>query len=129
MTSLICSSSLSLVPSVRLRRSFLKTIAGAGQMTKLKTADFITYLVPIAVQARRDGSPLFPSVRLAQNILETGCNLNERNNLGGFKVGGGRPNEWWLGATYKTPTWEVIGGRRIETFATWRSYASVYDFY
>lgn len=92
-------------------------------------AEFLAILAPQAIQARRDGSPLFPSVRLAQNALETGWKINKHNNLGGFKVGGGSPNEWWRGATYTTPTWEVINGRRIQTVATWRSYASVYDFY
>jgi flagellar protein FlgJ len=81
------------------------------------------------MKARRDGSPLLASVRIAQNILETGCNLNEHNNLGGFKVGSGAPNQWWKGKTYTTPTWEVINGQRIQTVATWRSYDSVYDFY
>lgn len=98
-------------------------------MAKLTKAQFIAALAPMAVRARQDGSPLFPSVRLAQNILETGCNLNKHNNLGGFKVGGGGTNQWWKGATYTTPTWEVINGNRIETVATWRSYDSVYDFY
>lgn len=98
-------------------------------MVKLSTAEFLTIVAPQAIAARNTGSPLLPSVRLAQNILETGGNLNEHNNLGGFKVGSGRPNEWWRGATYTTPTWEVVNGKRIETVATWRSYSSVYDFY
>ncbi|WP_158602384.1 glycoside hydrolase family 73 protein [Cohnella endophytica] len=90
---------------------------------------FIALLAPQAIQARLDGSSLLPSVRLAQNILETGSNLNKYNNLGGFKVGDGKPNAWWHGETYTTPTWEVYGGKRVQTVATWRAYDSVYDFY
>lgn len=91
--------------------------------------DFIATLAPFAIQARKDGSPLFPSVRLAQNLLETGGKIDSHNNLGGFKVGGGKPNGFWKGDTYITPTWEVVGGKRIETDATWRSYSNVHDFY
>ncbi|MFC5402118.1 glycoside hydrolase family 73 protein [Cohnella soli] len=98
-------------------------------MTKMKPAAFIARLAPEAIRARSEGSPLFPSVRLAQNMLETGCNLNGHFNLGGFKVGDGKPNAWWRGSVYSTATWEVIGGKRIETVAVWRSYSSVYDFY
>lgn len=90
---------------------------------------FINQVASLAIRAWREGSPLFPSVRLAQNLLETGGKLNAHNNLGGFKLGSGMPNEFWKGETYVTPTWEVIGGKRIETTATWRSYDSVYDFY
>lgn len=94
----------------------------------MKPADFIQRLVPLALKARLAGSPLFVSVRLAQNLLETGGKLNAHNNLGGFKATG-KPNEWWTGQTYTTPTWEVVGGKRVNTVATWRSYGSVYDFY
>lgn len=91
--------------------------------------EFVARLALEAVRARKDGSPLFASVRLAQNILETGCNLNDHCNLGGFKVGAGKPNEWWSGEHYTTPTWEVYNGKRVNTAAKWRSYASVYHFY
>lgn len=90
---------------------------------------FINELASLAIKVWKEGSPLFPSVRLAQNLLETGGRLNPHNNLGGFKFGSGVTNGFWKGATYITPTWEVIGGKRIETHATWRSYDSVYDFY
>jgi flagellar protein FlgJ len=95
----------------------------------MNRSDFIATVAPHAIRARKEGSPLLPSVRIAQNILETGCNLNQYNNLGGFKVGGGTPNEFWKGKTYTTPTWEVVGGRRITTTAVWRAYDSIYDFY
>lgn len=90
---------------------------------------FINTLTPFAKRARKEGSALFVSVRIAQNLLETGGSINAHYNLGGFKVGSGKPNGYWKGETYSTPTWEVIGGKRIETEAVWRSYDSVYDFY
>lgn len=90
---------------------------------------FINTLTPFAKRARKEGSALFVSVRIAQNLLETGGTINAHNNLGGFKVGAGKPNGYWKGETYTTPTWEMIGGKRIETEAEWRSYDSIYDFY
>lgn len=98
-------------------------------MARYNPVDFLAILAPQAIAARKEGSPLFPSVRLAQNILETGWNIDEHHNLGGFKVGDGKPNEWWRGDAYATSTWEVVGGQRVETVATWRSYDSVYAFY
>lgn len=90
---------------------------------------FFEILAPEAVRARQQGSPMFVSVRLAQNWLETGGNINKHNNLGGMKAGSGTANEWWKGATYKARTWEFVGGETVETIETWRSYDSVYDFY
>jgi len=98
-------------------------------MTKMTPAAFIAALAPQAIRARRDGSPMFPSVRLAQNILETGCKLHPWNNLGGIKVGSGKPNEWWRGKVVNKGTWEVYDGRRVDIVAAFRAYDSVYDFY
>lgn len=50
---------------------------------------FIELIAPIAVKLRLDNSPIFPSVRIAQAILETGGNVNAWNNLVGYKVGSG----------------------------------------
>ena len=66
-------------------------------MVKLSRAEFIATLAPIAIRVRREGSPLFPSVRLAQNLLETGGVLHPWNNLGGIKVGSGQTNAYWKG--------------------------------
>ncbi|SFB39614.1 flagellar protein FlgJ [Cohnella sp. OV330] len=90
---------------------------------------FFGLLGPQAQRARQEGSPLFPSVRLAQNLLETGGKIDERHNLGGMKAGGGMPNQWWHGETYTTPTWEFVNGKRVQVQETWRAYDSVYDFY
>lgn len=92
-------------------------------------AEFIAKLAPFAVQLRLEGSPLFPSVRLAQNLLETGGKIPSWNNLGGIKVGSGKPNEWWDGSSVNKATWEVINGQRVNTAANFRAYKSVYHFY
>jgi len=92
-------------------------------------AEFIAKLAPMAVEARKQGSPLFASVRLAQNILETGGKIPSWNNLGGYKVGSGIPNAFWKGRVYNGKTWEVYGGQTVNITAAFRAYDSVYDFY
>lgn len=90
---------------------------------------FIAILAPIVVQVRLEGSPLFPSVRLAQNILETGGVIPPTNNLGGYKVGTGKPNGYWKGEVAFKGTWEVYDGLRVEEQAAFRVYETIYDFY
>lgn len=48
--------------------------------------EFIEMIAPIAVKLRVENSPIYPSVRIAQAIQETGGNLNAWNNLVGYKV-------------------------------------------
>lgn len=86
-------------------------------------------LAPFAVQLRFEGSPMFPSVRLAQNLLETGGVIHTWFNLGGIKVGSGKPNQWWDGSSVHKGTWEVYNGVRVDTSANFRAYKSVYHFY
>jgi len=96
---------------------------------RLSKAQFIATLAPDAIRARREGSPLFTSVRLAQNLLETGGVIHPWYNLGGIKVGSGLLNEWWDGAWVRKGTWEVENGIRVDTAANFRAYKSVYHFY
>ena len=91
--------------------------------------EFIAKISPIAVQLRLEGSPIFPSVRIAQSALETGWKIPPWNNLGGIKVGSGKPNPWWDGSSVNKKTWEVINGQRVDTSANFRAYKSVYHFY
>ncbi|MFC6453452.1 glycoside hydrolase family 73 protein [Paenibacillus vulneris] len=80
------------------------------------------------MKLRREGSPLFPSVRIAQAMLETGCVLHEWNNLVGFKVGSGQPNAYWRGRSVSTTTWEVYDGIKVEGVqANWRAYDCIED--
>ena len=95
----------------------------------MKHEEFIEQLAPVAVQLRVEGSPLFPSVRLAQSLLETGGVIHSWNNLGGIKVGNGKPNAYWKGEIVNKGTWEVYDGQRKDVTAAFRAYESIYDFY
>lgn len=72
---------------------------------------------------------MFPSVRIAQNILETGCVIHPWFNLGGIKVGSGKPNAYWNGDIVNKDTWEVYNGQYTPIAADFRSYDSLYEFY
>ncbi len=90
--------------------------------------EFIRVVAPIAVKLRLEGSPIFPSVRIAQAILETGNQLNAWNNLVGLKVGSGQPNRYWDGSYVNRLTWEVVNNRRVDNVsANFRAYASIED--
>jgi flagellar protein FlgJ len=99
-------------------------------MTKLTSNDFINAVLPHVLQVRKEGSLMFPSVRIAQNILETGCVIHSWNNLGGIKVGSGKPNAYWRGGAVNKGTWEVYDGVRDDNVtAAFRAYDTLYDFY
>lgn len=89
--------------------------------------DFIAVVAPVAVQLRREGAPIFPSVRIAQAANETGWTLHEWNNLVGYKVGSGVTNAYWQGAYVNKGTWEVYDGTRTDVTAAFRAYASIAD--
>jgi len=91
--------------------------------------EFWARLAPIAIRARREGSSMFPSVRLAQNLLETGGVIHSWNNLGGIKVGSGGRNAYWRGRTVNKDTWEVYNGQRVNVSSDFRAYDSIYDYY
>ncbi|WP_088833930.1 glycoside hydrolase family 73 protein [Paenibacillus tyrfis] len=89
---------------------------------------FIAAVAPVAVELKREGSPIFPSVRIAQALLETGGRIHEWNNLIGYKVGSGQPNEFWKGKSVSTKTWEVYDGVRVDGVqAHWRAYDCLED--
>ncbi|MNI40151.1 Exo-glucosaminidase LytG precursor [compost metagenome] len=94
----------------------------------MSTQSFIATVAPIASQLRQEGSILIASVRIAQAMLETGCQLHPWNNLIGFKVGSGQPNAFWKGQSVSTKTWEVYNGIRYDQVqANWRVYACIED--
>ncbi|MCM3626003.1 glucosaminidase domain-containing protein [Paenibacillus glycanilyticus] len=97
-------------------------------MAPLTRMQFIASLVPTVEQVRREGSPIFPSVRLAQCLLETGGVIHRWYNLGGIKVGGGIPNPYWHGEAVVKGTWEVVDGTQVSMNASFRAYSSVYHF-
>lgn len=89
--------------------------------------EFIAKISPIAVQLRLEGSPIFPSVRIAQSALETGWKIPSWNNLVGFKVGSRPPNGYWRGAYVNKGTWEVYDGKRTDVVAAFRAYDTIDD--
>lgn len=90
--------------------------------------EFIAVIAPIAVKLRKEGSPIFPSVRIAQAMLETGCAIHSWNNLVGLKVGSRPPNAYWKGRSVSTKTWEVYDGIRVDGVqANWRAYDTIED--
>lgn len=98
-------------------------------MEALTKQQFIEQLAPTVIRIKQEGSTMFPSVRLAQNVLETGGVIHPWYNLGGIKVGSGKTNAYWRGESVIKDTWEVIDGRSQKTQAAFRSYTSVYHFY
>jgi len=90
-------------------------------------ASFIVTIAPIAIKLHVEGSPIFPSVRIAQAGLETGWSIPPWNNLVGFKVGSRPPNGYWKGAYVNKGTWEVYDGKRTDVVAAFRAYDSIED--
>ncbi|WP_051250884.1 glucosaminidase domain-containing protein [Paenibacillus harenae] len=98
-------------------------------MAALTRDQFFAKLAPTVIRVKREGSTMFPSVRLAQNLLETGGVIHSWNNLGGIKVGSGQVNAYWQGEAVVKGTWEYVDGRSANTRAAFRAYKSVYHFY
>ncbi|MCR2804949.1 glucosaminidase domain-containing protein [Paenibacillus soyae] len=98
-------------------------------MAKLSREQFIAAIAPAVLLVRQEGSPIFPSVRIAQSILETGGVIHAWNNLGGIKVGTGSRNAYWQGEAVVKGTWEYVDNRSIETQAAFRAYRSIYHYY
>jgi flagellar protein FlgJ len=95
----------------------------------MKTTEFFAKLIPDVLKVRQEGSKIFPSVRLAQNLLETGGEIHHWYNLGGIKVGRGKPNKYWDGQAVRKGTWEVYSGTTVDCSANFRAYTSLYNFY
>lgn len=84
-------------------------------------------LVCGAVQSACKGTPIFPSVCLAQAILETGWGKARRgNNLFGIKATG-KPNEYWDGSAFVSPTVEYVNGVKIKVNSKFRAYKTLED--
>ena len=88
---------------------------------------FIAIVAPIAVRLRLEGSPIFPSVRIAQSAHETGWKIPTWNNLVGYKVGSGKLTPYWRGKYVHKGTWEVYDGKRMDVVAAFRAYDCIED--
>jgi len=94
----------------------------------MKRSEFIATVAPIAVKVRLDGGVLFPSVSIAQMILETGGKIHSWFNLVGYKVGSGRQTPYWRGRSVNRVTWEVHDNVRHDNVsADFRAYDSIED--
>lgn len=98
-------------------------------MAKMTREQFFATIAQAVSLVRSEGSPMFPSVRMAQSLLETGGEIHAWNNLGGIKVGNGVTNEYWHGEAVVKGTWEYIDGRSVTLRAAFRAYKSLYHFY
>lgn len=98
-------------------------------MAKLTRSQFFAAIAPAVLFVRDEGSKMFPSLRMAQSLLESGGELHPWNNLGGIKVGGGKTNSYWQGEAVVKGTWEFIDGKTITARAAFRAYKSIYHFY
>src|SRR5690606_27539883 len=98
-------------------------------MATLTRQQFFETIAPIIVFIRQQGSPILPSVRLAQSLLETGGAIHAWNNLGGIKVGSGRVTPYWRGETVTKGTWEYRGGQEVRESSAFRAYRTLYHYY
>ncbi|RJE86688.1 hypothetical protein D3P07_15980 [Paenibacillus sp. 1011MAR3C5] len=98
-------------------------------MAMLTRDQFFAAIAPAVMFVHQEGSSMFPSVRLAQSLLESGGDIHAWNNLGGIKVGSGRTNAYWQGEAVVKGTWEYVDGRSVVSKAAFRAYKSIYHFY
>lgn len=101
------------------------TSSGGNKMTP---QEFIkTYSGPI-IDATK-GTPLLPSVKMAQAALETGWGkhvIGDANNMFGIKATGS-PNEYWDGSKVNANTAEYYNGVRGRYNLDFRKYRSLQD--
>ncbi len=94
----------------------------------MQPSEFLSIVAPAVVDVRIDGGVLFPSVSLAQTILETGWTIPSWNNLVGYKAGSGRTTEYWQGRRISKVTREATDDRgEIEIRTDFRAYDSIED--
>lgn len=90
--------------------------------------ELIARVAAVSTELYIGGSSIFPSVRLAQAILETGGRVPSWNNIFGIKVGTGEITPYWDGRYVNRTTREVIDGTVYDNVvAQWRYYESIED--
>lgn len=88
--------------------------------------DFLRH-VSAHVQAACADTPIFPSVCIAQAILETGWGkASLGNNLFGIKATG-KTNAYWKGAWSYSWTYEYLNGARTRVRSKFRNYDTIED--
>lgn len=76
-----------------------------------------------------DGTPLLPSVKMAQAALETGwgrSTIGKANNMFGIKATG-TTTPYWKGDAYNAKTGEVLNGQYVFMVDGFRAYSTLSD--
>ena len=95
---------------------------------KLPPGEFFGTFGPIVKKAAR-GTPVFPSVTLAQAAIETGwgsSTVGDAKNMFGIKAKG-KTNQYWTGDSVKKNTTEYIKGKKGTYKLAFRKYNSLTD--
>jgi hypothetical protein len=117
-----------IIPTLRLLDELLDEPGAFSVQASSDRLRFIQTVAPLAMRVRIEGGSLFPSVLLAQTILETGGVIHDWNNIVGYKVGSGQHTPYWSGRSVNTRTREVIDGvNRPNERADWRAYDTILD--
>lgn len=96
--------------------------------TKLSPDQFKRKFGPAMIKAT-EGTPLLPSVKLAQAALETGWGkhvIGDANNMFGIKAKGS-PNKYWDGSSVTAGTTEYYNGKEGNYNSGFRKYNSLED--
>jgi len=95
-------------------------------MTKKEFVKKYTKLIVISTE----GTPLFPSVKMAQAILESGTGSSQKmmkaNAMFGIK-GYGLKSPYWQGKVFNSSTKEVIQGTEVTINDSFRAYDTMGD--
>jgi len=77
-----------------------------------------------------DGTPILPSVKMAQAILESGAGSSSKmmkaNAMFGIK-GTGLKSPYWKGTVFNSSTGEVLQGNEVTINANFRAYDTLSD--
>ena len=92
---------------------------------------FLEVTLASAREARADGAPIHPQAAAAHAANESGFGTSQlsrapHRNLFGVKAMGSA-NAYWSGSVVTLPTWEIVGGKRVDTTAAFRTYATYRD--
>ena len=94
------------------------------ETNKMTTAEFIKKYGEL-ITITTDGTPILPSVKMAQAILESGAGSSSRmmnaNAMFGIK-GVGLESPYWKGKVYNSDTREVINGTSVTVNSNFRAY-------
>lgn len=101
------------------------TLAEVAKLPKLSPGAYIAHLTPLARQIEKE-TGIYWKVAVVQSAHESGWGnsglARKACNLFGFTLG-----STWTGKSIYLPTWEWIGGKRVDMKRGFRAYNSWYD--